>query len=119
MVTTAEFQARAAKAMTEAVLRDRHIRPLAAPLGWRVQFTWRSDHSPSGFPDLLLLHPRSGSLLWRELKRVGKRPTAAQQAWLDDLALHGYDAAVWTPADWFSGRIRGELLAAADLRRAG
>jgi hypothetical protein len=93
------------KTMTEATLRDDHIKPRAKALGWLLYWTWNSKHSPAGFPDVYLLHPVTGAVVIRELKMVGKKPTAAQQAWLDGFAVAGVDAAVWTPADLFSGEI--------------
>ncbi|TMR92401.1 VRR-NUC domain-containing protein [Nonomuraea basaltis] len=103
-----------AKTMTEARLRDHHIVPLAKILGYLVYWTWNSKHSPAGFPDVFLLHPVTGTVIIRELKMVGggkkHQPTEAQQAWLDAFGVAGLDAAVWTPADMISGRIREELL---------
>ncbi len=65
---------------------------LARRYGWRIYFTWRSEHSPEGFPDLVLV--RGETLIFWELKRdVGPRGgtshaalTPAQEAWLEDLA---------------------------------
>lgn len=50
-----------------------------------------------GWPDLVLIRER---VLYRELKRVGRRPTLVQQATLDALKGAGQDVGVWTPADW-------------------
>ena len=50
---------------------------------WTVYRTYRSTRSPAGFPDLVLV--RSGRLIFAELKREGKAPTPAQQAWLAQL----------------------------------
>jgi hypothetical protein len=102
-----------AKTMKEDELRDQHIVQLARMCGYLIYWTWNSKHSPAGFPDIYLLHPGTGAILIRELKRVGNKPTEAQQAWLDGFGVAGLDAAVWTPADMISGRIREELLRGA------
>ncbi|SDH67888.1 hypothetical protein SAMN05421505_12049 [Sinosporangium album] len=114
----ADKQAKLAKAMTEATLRDNYIKPRARYHGWLLYWTWNSKHSPKGFPDLVLLHPVTGKLLVRELKKAGNQkrysPTVDQQKWLDALTLAGVDTAVWTPADWYSGRIHRELATGAN-----
>lgn len=101
--------------MKEADLRDNLIVPLARTLGWLTYWTWNSKHSPSGFPDMALLHPAWERMVFAELKMVGKHPTPAQQEWLDGIgALQGITGGlvrrfVWTPADWFNGTIEAEL----------
>ncbi len=80
-----------ARQASEESLRD-DIVDLAQRYGWRVYFTWKSEHSPEGFPDLVLV--RGETLIFWELKRdVGRRGgkshaelTPAQEAWLEDLA---------------------------------
>lgn len=52
--------------------------------GWMRYHTHDSRHSPSGFPDEVLL--RSPRIIFAELKRQGSKPKPAQQAWLDELA---------------------------------
>ncbi|WP_433513705.1 VRR-NUC domain-containing protein [Nonomuraea sp. CA-143628] len=102
-----------AKTMKEEDLRDDHIVPIARILGYLIYWTWNSRHSPAGFPDIYLLHPQTGVTLIRELKRVGKKPTEAQQAWLDAFVAAGFDTKVWTPNDMISGLIREELFRGA------
>ncbi|MFI6536612.1 hypothetical protein ACIBHY_29470 [Nonomuraea sp. NPDC050547] len=104
--------------MKEAELRDSHIVPLAKILGYLVYWTHNSKHSPAGYPDVFLLHPVTGAVIIRELKRRRSsakqyQPTEAQQAWLDAFGVAGLDAKVWTNEDWFSGLIRDELLRGA------
>jgi hypothetical protein len=101
----ADFRQQQAKAMLEdelAVL----IRGLAKRLGMLRYHSYDSRKSEPGFPDEVLLGSRA---LFRELKQQGKNPTVAQQKWLDKLTAAGYDAAVWRPEDWFSGRIEREM----------
>ena len=99
-----------ARAMTEAQLTSLVV-DACTTLRLQRYHTHRSDRSPAGWPDEVLLGP--GGVLFRELKRHGKNPTRAQQAWLDGLAGHGLDVAVWRPEDWYTGRIMAELQAIA------
>jgi hypothetical protein len=40
-------------------------------------------------------------VVFAELKREGKKPTAEQQRWLDALAATGaVEAYLWRPSDW-------------------
>lgn len=79
-----------ARQASEESLRD-DVVDLARRYEWRVYFTWKSQHSPEGFPDLVLV--RGETLIFWELKRdVGPRGgtshaalTPAQEAWLEDL----------------------------------
>jgi hypothetical protein len=80
------------KAFQEAVRR------LALDSSWMYYHTTDSRHSPSGYPDVTLV--KGDRLLFAELKMPGKRPTMAQQAWLDALAgVTHVQACVWTPDD--------------------
>ena len=71
---------------------------LARACMWLVYFTWRSIHSPAGFPDLVLV--RDVRCLFRELKTEKGRTTDPQDEWLAALAAAGQDAKVWRPSDW-------------------
>jgi hypothetical protein len=91
--------ARLRAAEAEIPFRDRSVIPYARLRGWRWYFTARSEHSPAGFPDLVLCRPPR--LLLVELKAAGKHPTAEQRCWLALLAeCAGVEVFVWTPADW-------------------
>lgn len=108
-MTPREYHRRLEREMTEATLRDKHIIPLCKVLGWDWYFTQRSDRSPSGFPDLVLLRRRPAPrLVFAELKRVGRSPTAAQRRWLTGLAFD-HECYVWTPRSWFDGTIERTL----------
>jgi hypothetical protein len=77
------------------------VERLAKLYGWRYYHTWRSIRSVAGFPDLVLCRARDRRVIFAELKRDGKRPTAAQQEWIDDLRSVGrpVECYVWRPAD--------------------
>lgn len=58
---------------------------LATFYGWRLYHTHRSDRSPAGFPDLVLIRPPE--LIFAELKTDKGRLKPEQAAWLEDLEL--------------------------------
>jgi len=82
------------------------FRPAQTAHGWRTPVTGELGE---GWPDLVLAHPHKGRLMFREVKRVGERPTPAQFHVLSMLRLSGADASWWSPADLDSGRIVREL----------
>lgn len=74
------------------------LRDLGEKLGYAVQFTHDSRHSPAGWPDLVLCKPPR--LIVAELKTLRYRTvTAEQQAWLERLRACGVEAYVWFPSD--------------------
>jgi len=88
---------------------QRAVVELARLMGWRVHHTrpaltqcgrWLTPiQGDAGFPDLVLCRPPR--LILAELKRVGGKPTAEQQAWLETLAsCAGVECYLWTPNDW-------------------
>jgi hypothetical protein len=94
--------------MTEREFQ-RAVVELARLMGWRVHHTrpaltqrgrWLTPiQGDAGFPDLVLCRPPR--LVIAELKRVGVKPTAEQQAWLDALsACADVECYLWTPQDW-------------------
>ena len=85
------------RALSEKDFRQQIV-DLARACGWFVYFTWRSIHSPAGFPDLVLV--RGAICLFRELKTEKGKPTDAQRDWLAALTGAGQDAKVWRPSDW-------------------
>ena len=93
---------------SEADLREQ-IRTLAKLYGWEMYFTYNSRHSPSGFPDLVLVHPQRKRLIFAELKSEQGRVTPAQQEWLTALTMCGQMAEVWRPSDinWITWLLQG------------
>ena len=52
-----------------------------------------------GFPDLVLLSPHHGQLIFVELKSAKGRTSSAQDNWLDSLGLAGIEHHVVRPDD--------------------
>lgn len=101
--------------MTEAQLQSAVIE-CARLLGWRVAhfrpaLTAKGYRTPveadgGGWPDLFMVHPSNGMAPYAvELKSARGVVSHEQWAWLELLNLAGCYTAVWTPADWMSGRI--------------
>lgn len=103
-------QEKIAAAMSEDALTE-NVREYARGLRMLRYHTHRSQHSPAGFPDEVLVGTRG--IIYRELKRQDSKPSPVQQEWLDRLTWIGQDAAVWRPADLLSGRILREMQAIA------
>jgi hypothetical protein len=90
-------------AMLERDLQAQIIQ-VATMLGYLVFHDYNSQRSTPGFPDLVLVHERTGALILAELKRDGQHPTPAQTRWLTALARR-HTAVVWRPADLRDGTI--------------
>ncbi len=71
-----------AKGISEKVF-ERQVKDLAKVFGWRYYHTWRSIHSPAGFPDVVMV--RAPRLIFAELKTEIGKLTPDQEAWLEDL----------------------------------
>jgi VRR-NUC domain len=84
-------------------------------LGGLAYHTHDSRRSAEGFPDLVIVFERSGSLLFAELKRQHETLTDAQRRWLRALAAGGRYAYEWRPLDWLNGTILRTL---ANMARA-
>lgn len=108
--------------MTAAELREREILSwserqfqevvleAARARGFTLQYhTHDSRRSQPGFPDLVLVNPRTRRVLFRELKSAKGRVSEAQKQWGDGLVAAGADFAFWYPSDWASGRIQKDL----------
>lgn len=99
-----------------------NIRDACKKLGWHFLWLRKTFNSSKGILDLLLVRDQGyrhlpspeRNILHRELKgydargRLG-RVTPEQQQTIDLIRQAGGNAAVWTPDDWFNGRIEKEL----------
>lgn len=93
--------------MSEARLQQMVI-DLARWAGYIHYHTVDSRKSRPGFPDLVLVHVRTGRVVFVELKAEKGRVTDAQQEWLTLLGKCS-EVYLWRPADWESGEIRRVL----------
>jgi len=74
------------------------VRELAELFGWLRYHTWRSVHSPAGFPDEILL--RDSRLVVAELKSERGKLGPAQELWLEAFrAIPSAEVYVWKPTD--------------------
>lgn len=74
-----------------------HFRPARTAYGWRTPV---QGPIGKGFPDLILVHPRRGTLLFVELKRDGKPLRPEQAEVIDLLRCTPALVTVWRPSDW-------------------
>lgn len=83
---------------------------VAKTFGFQLTYhTHDSRRSNPGFPDLVLLHVRTGRLIFAELKTQTGRVRPEQEQWINAFRLGGHVAEVWRPADYVSGRIMNVL----------
>ena len=85
--------------------------------GWLSFHPFSSRRSTPGFPDLTLVHPVTGRLLFCELKTTRGRLRPEQETWLAALGIK-HTAVVWRPCDWDSGEVQRVLLAERQGRAA-
>ena len=71
---------------------------LAKLCGWKEYHTWKSIHSPAGFPDLILV--RDCAILAVEVKSEKGKLTEAQWDWLEALGKTGVKVYIWKPSNW-------------------
>ena len=67
--------------------------------GFQYYHTWRSDHSPSGFPDYFMIHRESYRVIIAELKSEKGKLTDLQKRWLNLFVRAGFEVYVWKPSD--------------------
>jgi hypothetical protein len=84
-------------------------RRLAGAYGWLSYHAHDSRTADPGFPDLVLLHPRAGRLLFRELKTAAGRLSPEQTQWRYALLAAGADYAIWRPADLVGETVSEQL----------
>lgn len=113
-MTAAELRAREINSWSEKAFQDNVI-SLATGFGYiLIYHTHDSRRSQPGFPDLVLVNPRTKRVLFRELKSAKGVISKEQQQWADGLRKAGADHAFWYPKDWVSERIHNDLRGAAN-----
>jgi hypothetical protein len=98
--------------MSEADLQT-NVLDAVRKLGGIAYHTHDSRRSAKGFPDLVIVFPRTGALLFVELKSTDGEVTAEQRQWLAALRagarLAVREVYLWRPEDWLSGHIADTL----------
>ena len=94
--------------MTEAEFQSAVIE-VARLRGWMVMHTRPAQIRPGrwatpltgnpGFPDLVLVRPVHGDIVFAELKKEGGRLSVGQKAWLTALKAAGAECYTWFPND--------------------
>lgn len=94
--------------MSEAQLQDA-ILELAELRGWLFFHDYDSRRNNPGWPDLFLLHPRTGEIVIAELKAARGRLSGDQKVWIAAFAVAGITVHVWRPIDLTNGQINRAL----------
>lgn len=76
------------RSMTEAQLQDTIVEALDL-FGWLSFHDNDSRRNRAGFPDICAVHPRTGWLLFYELKSHRGKLRPAQEMWISALAAAG------------------------------
>jgi len=82
---------------------EAQVKQLARMFGWLYYHTWRSIHSPAGFPDIVMV--RDGTVIFAELKSEKGKVSEHQEEWITALervakGSVGAQVYVWRPSDW-------------------
>jgi hypothetical protein len=99
--------------MSEATLLT-SVRQMAKLGKWLAFHDTDSRRNNPGLPDLVLLHPETGRLLFVELKSATGRIRPEQQQWIDALHRGGHTVRVWRPEQWHDGTIARALVTERD-----
>lgn len=78
---------------------EAQVKSAAQLRGFEYYHTWRSDHSPSGFPDCFMIHRETYRVIAAELKSEKGKLTELQKYWLDLFEKAGIETYVWFPSD--------------------
>lgn len=91
-----------------------HWRPAKTARGWRTPIQGAGS---KGFPDIFLIHPATGAILFAECKAGAGRLEPDQRDWRDVLLFAGMRYELFTDKDWADGRVETVLLEAAGKTR--
>jgi hypothetical protein len=95
-----DFQKRVVEMATALGWKHMHIGESTKRVRRGSSFILVPDPDCQGWPDLTLCHPRTGKMLFRELKTDTGKLTDPQRDWLRTLAKCGQDVDVSRPRDW-------------------
>jgi hypothetical protein len=80
---------------------ESQVKSLAKQLNWAYYHTYRSTHSPEGFPDCVFV--KGKRVIFAELKKDDCKTSqlsAEQYEWLSALIEAGQEVYLWRPADF-------------------
>jgi|SRR5690349_2664125 len=82
------------------------VKKAAILTGWMYYATWNSMHSPAGFPDVCLVHPKKKRIIFAELKSEIGKLSEKQTEWINALIqteIPQLEVYVLKPSqfDWF------------------
>ncbi len=77
-----------------------HVRPGRVIRHGQEKYETPFKADGKGWPDLFLIHRKTGRIVVAELKSVKGKPTPEQVEWLELFKLAGIHAAIWTPLMW-------------------
>ena len=78
---------------------EAQVKHLAYLFRWKYYHTWRSIHSPAGFPDCVMI--RDKRIVVAELKSEKGKVTLLQEGWLEAFRATGMaEAYLWKPSDF-------------------
>ena len=77
---------------------ESQVKDLAKTFGWLYYHTWRSIHSPAGFPDCVLV--KEGRIIFAELKDEKGKVSEQQFEWLEALGKAKAEVYVFRPSDF-------------------
>lgn len=100
LMTTADYRRRLDQNMPEADFQAQ-VLELAEKLGWTHRYhTHDSRGSASGFPDLVLVHPKLHLTIFVELKSGRGTVRDDQWDWHHTLKAGNSFAYIWRPTEW-------------------
>ena len=77
---------------------ESQVKGLAKTFGWLYYHTWRSFHSPAGFPDCVMV--RGDRLVIAELKSEKGKVSEKQFEWLEALGRAKSEVYLWRPSNF-------------------
>ncbi len=83
--------------MTSEKQFEQQVKDLAKIFHWLYYHTWRSIHSPAGFPDCVMV--RGNRIIMAELKSEKGKVSTSQQEWLDALKETSVEVFLWYSSD--------------------
>ncbi|KKM99442.1 hypothetical protein LCGC14_1147790 [marine sediment metagenome] len=77
---------------------ESQVKDLAKTFNWQYYHTWRSIHSPAGFPDCVMV--KEGRIIFAELKSEKGKVSEEQFEWLEALGKGKAEVYIWRPSDF-------------------